>query len=73
MSEALKILKIKETLLTNLLNQIGFPVYRIVKKDWRWVGRNFNSNPAVVEGHPLADRARLLLREVLKESRKAGK
>ena len=56
----------KEKLLADLLNEIGFPVHRVTKRDWRWVGRNFASNEAVVEGHPLADKARLLLRQVLK-------
>tara|TARA_Y100000310_G_scaffold322753_1_gene382181 strand:+ start:634 stop:834 length:201 start_codon:yes stop_codon:yes gene_type:complete len=59
-------IKSKERSLAMLLNEIGFPVFRVMKKDWRWVSRNFDSNEAVVEGHPLASRARLLLREVLR-------
>ena len=59
-------LESKERVLTMLLNEIGFPAFRVVKKDWRWVSRNFDSNEAVVEGHPLASRARLLLRKVLR-------
>jgi hypothetical protein len=63
----------REDNLARMLNILGFPVFRITKKDWRWFDRNFNCSPTVVEGHPMAEPAKALLKKVLRESRRAGK
>ena len=55
-----------------MLNILGFPVFRIAKKDWRWFDRNFSSNSTVVEGHTMAEPAKALLKEVVRASIKAG-
>tara|TARA_Y100000310_G_scaffold275368_1_gene291869 strand:+ start:199 stop:405 length:207 start_codon:yes stop_codon:yes gene_type:complete len=66
------LLRDKEDSLARMLNILGFPVFRIAKKDWRWFDRNFSSNSTVVEGHPMSEPARTLLKEVLRDSIMAG-
>tara|TARA_Y100000296_G_C5062460_1_gene200589 strand:- start:324 stop:542 length:219 start_codon:yes stop_codon:yes gene_type:complete len=66
-------IEVMEANLSRFLNILGFPVVRITNKDWRWFGRNFDSNSTVLEGHPMAVPTKELLLKVLKKKAKQWK